>query len=281
MKVFVAGATGALGKQLVPRLVAAGHEVTGMTRSPEKVETLRDLGARAAIADALDADAVARAVAEAEPEVVVHQLTALSASLDLRHFDRDFAQTNRLRTEGTDILLSAARAVGARRFVAQSFAGWPAERSGGPIKTEDDPLDSHPPAAVRDDARGDPLPRARGHERRPDRGHRAPLRGLLRAGDLAAARPARRRARRGDPRPEVPDRRQWGRRLVVRPHRGRRRGDGDRDRARRAGGLQRRRRRPRRGARLATQRRPASSARSGRCGCRAGSAGCWPARRRR
>ena len=149
MKVFVAGATGALGKQLVPRLVAAGHEVTGMTRSPQKIETLHDLGARAAVADALDADAVAQAVAEAEPEVIVHQLTALSASLDLRHFERDFAQTNRLRTEGTDILLSAARAVGTRRFVAQSFAGWPAERSGGPVKTEDDPVDPHPPAAVR------------------------------------------------------------------------------------------------------------------------------------
>lgn len=149
MKVFVAGATGALGKQLVPRLVASGHEVTGMTRSPEKAETLRDLGARAAIADALDADAVARAVAEAEPEVVVHELTALSASIDLRHFERDFAQTNRLRTEGTDILLSAARAVGAHRFVAQSYAGWPSARTGGPVKTEDDPLDTHPPAGVR------------------------------------------------------------------------------------------------------------------------------------
>ena len=149
MKVFVAGATGALGKQLVPQLAAAGHEVTGMTRTPAKAEAVRALGASPAIADALDPEAVAAAVAKAEPEVIVHQLTALSQSLDLRHFDRDFAQTNRLRTEGTDILLSAARASGVRRFVAQSFAGWPAERSGGPIKTEDDPVDPDPPAAVR------------------------------------------------------------------------------------------------------------------------------------
>jgi len=120
-----------------------------MTRSPERAQLVRDLGAEPAIADALDPDAVGAAVSKAQPEVIVHQLTALGGSLDLRHFDREFAQTNRLRTEGTDILLSAARAVGARRFVAQSFAGWPAERTGGPIKTEDDPLDTDPPEAVR------------------------------------------------------------------------------------------------------------------------------------
>jgi len=148
MKVFVAGATGALGKQLVPRLVAGGHEVVGMTRSAERARLVQELGAEPAIADALDPDAVGAAVSAARPEVIVHQLTALAGSLDLRHFEREFAQTNRLRTEGTDILLSAARAVGARRFVAQSFAGWPAERTGGPIKTEDDPLDSDPPEAV-------------------------------------------------------------------------------------------------------------------------------------
>ncbi len=149
MKVFVAGATGALGKQLVPKLVAAGHEVVGMTRSEERAKLVRDLGAEPAIADALDPDAVGAAVSTARPEVIVHQLTALSGSLDLRHFERDFAQTNRLRTEGTDILLSAARAAGTRRFVAQSFAGWPAERTGGPVKTEEDPPDPDPPAAVR------------------------------------------------------------------------------------------------------------------------------------
>jgi nucleoside-diphosphate-sugar epimerase len=149
MKVFVAGATGALGKQLVPRLVAAGHDVVGMTRSEQRADLVRELGAEPAIADALDPDAVGAAVSAARPEVIVHQLTALSGSLDLRHMDRSFAQTNRLRTEGTDILLSAARAAGTRRFVAQSFAGWPAERTGGPVKTEDDPPDPDPPVAVR------------------------------------------------------------------------------------------------------------------------------------
>ncbi len=149
MKVLVAGATGALGKQLVPRLAAAGHEVTGMTRSESKRDALRALGAVPVVADALEPEDVARAVAEAEPEAIVHQLTALSGSLDMRHFDRDFALTNRLRTEGTDHLLAAGRAVGVERFVAQSFAGWPYERSGGSVKTEEDPLDLEPVAAMR------------------------------------------------------------------------------------------------------------------------------------
>jgi nucleoside-diphosphate-sugar epimerase len=149
MKVFVAGATGALGRALVPQLVAGGHEVVGMTRSASKQDLLRSLGARPAVADALDPDAMARAVAEAEPEVIVHQLTALSDSIDLRHMERDFAQTNRLRTEGTDHLLAAGRAVGARRFVAQSYAGWPFARTGGPVKTETEPLDPTPPAPLR------------------------------------------------------------------------------------------------------------------------------------
>ncbi|HEX2411805.1 MAG TPA: NAD(P)-dependent oxidoreductase [Solirubrobacteraceae bacterium] len=144
MKVLVAGATGALGAQLVPRLVARGHEVAGMTRSPAKRETIFAMGATPVVADALDPGSVARAVAEVEPEVIAHELTALSGELDLRHFDRSFAVTNRLRTEGTDHLLAAGRAVGIRRFVAQSFAGWPFARSGGPVKTEDDPLDPRP-----------------------------------------------------------------------------------------------------------------------------------------
>jgi nucleoside-diphosphate-sugar epimerase len=148
MKVLVAGATGALGKQLVPQLVAAGHEVVGMTRSESKVDAVRKLGATPVVADALDAEQVARAVAQAEPEVIVHQLTALS-SIDLRHFERSFETTNRLRTEGTDHLLSAGRAVGVRRFVAQSFAGWPFAREGGPVKTEDDPLDPAPADGMR------------------------------------------------------------------------------------------------------------------------------------
>jgi nucleoside-diphosphate-sugar epimerase len=141
MKILVAGATGALGKQLVPKLVARGHEVVGTTRSESKRETIFDLGATPAV--------VARVVAEAEPEVIVHELTALSGDFDLRHFERTFAETNRLRTEATDHLLAAGRAVGVKRFVAQSYAGWPAERSGGPVKTEDDPLDHTPPEAVR------------------------------------------------------------------------------------------------------------------------------------
>jgi nucleoside-diphosphate-sugar epimerase len=148
MKIFVAGATGALGRPLVTQLVQRGHEVTGMTRSESKQDLLRELGAKPVVADALDPDAVARAVAEAEPDVIVHQLTAISA-MNPRRMERDFALTNRLRTEGTDHLLAAGRAVGVKRFVAQSFAPWPYARTGGPVKTEDDPLDTTPPAQVR------------------------------------------------------------------------------------------------------------------------------------
>src|SRR5947209_20212129 len=119
MRVFVAGATGAIGTQLVPRLVAAGHEVHGMTRSESKQAMLYELGAVPVVADALDPDQVAEAVGRARPNVIVHQLTAIPASLDLRHVDRGFVPTNRLRIEGTDHLLSAGRAVGVRRFVAQ------------------------------------------------------------------------------------------------------------------------------------------------------------------
>lgn len=149
MKVFVAGATGVLGRRLVPLLVEAGHEVTGMTRAPGKVERLRRLGATPVVADALDAAGVATAVAEAAPDVVVHELTALSGSLDPRHYDRDLAATNRLRTEGTDHLLAAARAAGVPRFVAQGFAGWTLARGEGPVATEDDPPEPDPPAPFR------------------------------------------------------------------------------------------------------------------------------------
>jgi 2-alkyl-3-oxoalkanoate reductase len=147
MKVFVAGATGALGKQLVPLLVEQGHEVTGMTRTPAKQDLIRQLGARPAVADALDPEAVAQAVAQAEPDAVVHELTDLSGTF-ARNIDKSFATTNRLRTEGTDHLLAAAKASGARRFIAQSFAGWPSEPTGGPVKTEDAPLQQHPPKTV-------------------------------------------------------------------------------------------------------------------------------------
>ena len=148
MKIFVAGATGAIGRQLVPRLVRAGHEVTGMTRSESKDKALRELGATPVIADALNPDQIAQAVATAAPEVIIHQLTAIGA-LDLRHFDRDFALTNRLRTEGTDNLLSAGRAVGAKRFIAQSYWGFYA-RTGGPVKGEDEPLDPQPARETRE-----------------------------------------------------------------------------------------------------------------------------------
>jgi nucleoside-diphosphate-sugar epimerase len=145
MRVFVAGATGVIGRQLVPRLVAAGHEVVGMTRKESNRALLDELGATAVVADALDPDRVAEAVRQARPDVIVHQLTAAPARLDLRHFDRDFALTNRLRTEGTDHLLSAGQAVGVQRFVAQGVGGYAAyARTGGPVKSEDDPLDSAP-----------------------------------------------------------------------------------------------------------------------------------------
>jgi 2-alkyl-3-oxoalkanoate reductase len=154
MKVFVAGATGVLGRELVPQLVAQGHEVVGMTRTASKQDLVRSLGARPVVADALDPDAVAQAVASAQPEVIVHQLTALSGKMsmrDARHPERSSAliMTNRLRTEATDHLLAAGRAVGARRFVAQSIAVFGFARAGGPLQTEDDPLDPDPPAALR------------------------------------------------------------------------------------------------------------------------------------
>jgi nucleoside-diphosphate-sugar epimerase len=150
MRVFVAGATGAIGRQLVPRLVAAGHEVHGMTRSESKQAMLAELGAVPVVADALDPDQVAEAVARAKPDVIVHQLTSIGA-IDMRHFDRDFARTNRLRTEGTDHLLSAGQAVGVRRFVAQGVSAYGAyARTGGPIKTEEDPLDLAPAREMRE-----------------------------------------------------------------------------------------------------------------------------------
>ena len=148
MRVFVAGATGAIGKQLVPRLVAAGHEVIGMTRSESKQAKLSELGATPVVADALDPDQVAEAVARAMPDVIVHQLTAIGP-LDLRHFDRDFALTNRLRTDGTDYLLSAGQAIGVRRFVAQSNCVVYA-RTGGAVKTEEEERDASPAREMRE-----------------------------------------------------------------------------------------------------------------------------------
>jgi 2-alkyl-3-oxoalkanoate reductase len=145
MKIFVAGASGVLGRQLVPLLADAGHEVVGTTTSPRKLETLRALGAQPVVLDVLDSEAVGRAISEAEPEVVVHEATALSGiGGSFRKFDETFAQTNRLRSEGTDNLLAAALAVGARKLVAQSYAGWTFAREGAAVKDEDAALDSAP-----------------------------------------------------------------------------------------------------------------------------------------
>jgi nucleoside-diphosphate-sugar epimerase len=148
MNVFLAGATGAIGQQLVPRLVAAGHRVHGMTRSASKASMLEALGAVPVVADALDPDQVTAAVGSAKPEVIIHELTAIG-SIDPRHLDRDFGVTNRLRTEGTDHLLSAGQAAGVRRFIAQSYGSWWYVRTGGPVKTEEDPLDPTPAREMR------------------------------------------------------------------------------------------------------------------------------------
>jgi nucleoside-diphosphate-sugar epimerase len=150
MRVFVTGATGALGQHLVPGLVAAGHEVTATTRTPGKAGQLRAAGAAPAVVDGLDRAAVLAAVRAAAPEVIVHQMTALADMRSLRNTDRVFAATNELRTRGTDNLLAAAAEAGTRRVIAQSYTGWTNERSGGPVKTEDDPFDSRlVPSAAR------------------------------------------------------------------------------------------------------------------------------------
>src|SRR6185369_4189789 len=150
MKIFVAGATGAIGRRLVPLLVRAGHVVTGTTRRPDKVMSIHLSGATPVLVDALNQNEVLEAVRQAAPDVIIHQLTAIPSTFNLRRFDQEFALTNRLRTEGTDHLLAAARAVGCRRFIAQSYTGWPYERTGGWIKTENDPLLSSPEPAFRD-----------------------------------------------------------------------------------------------------------------------------------
>lgn len=149
MRVFVAGASGVVGRRLIPVLVRAGHSVVGMTRSPARTDAVRAAGAVPVVADALDKEAVMEAVLRAAPEVLVHQLTAIPPESSFRTFDRDFALTNRLRTEGVDCLLAAARSAGARRFVAQSFAGWPYAREGSLVKSEADSLDPNPPASFR------------------------------------------------------------------------------------------------------------------------------------
>src|SRR6185312_11058005 len=149
MRILLAGATGAVGRSLLPLLVAAGHQVAGTTRAAEKTDLIRRLGGEPLVMDGLDGASVQRAVRSARPDAVIHQMTGLAGMSDLRNFDRTFAVTNRLRTEGTDRLLSAAGDAGVTRFIAQSFCGWPFARAGGPVKTESDPLDSTPPRALR------------------------------------------------------------------------------------------------------------------------------------
>jgi len=144
MKVFVAGANGAVGKPLVSQLIAHGYDVVAMTRSPKASDALRALGAEPIVADAFDRAALIEAVTRAAPEVVIHELTALTNAKDYKHFDDEFAMTNRLRTEGTDNLLAAAQAAGARRFIIQSYGNWNYARSGSMVKSEDDPLDPTP-----------------------------------------------------------------------------------------------------------------------------------------
>jgi 2-alkyl-3-oxoalkanoate reductase len=148
--VFVAGATGAIGIRLVPRLVARGHEVIGTSRSMDRAQRLHALGAEPVALDVLDRRAVREAVLNAKPDAITHQATALTGLSDFKHFDRSFHQTNLLRTEGTDALLDAAREAGVSRFVAQSFAPYRYAREGGPVKTEEDRLDPTPVPAMRE-----------------------------------------------------------------------------------------------------------------------------------
>ena len=222
MRVFVAGATGAIGSPLVTSLIRRGHTVIGTTRYVERARTLEAAGTTPTLMDALDPISVKDAVAEAEPDLIVHELTAIPPEANLRRFEQAFAQTNRLRTEGTDHLIAATEAVAVRRFVTQSFAAWPYARRGSWVKTEDDPLDDDPPAQVRrtvDAAGGD---RARGGTGRTGRlqrhgrraGGGAGLASCVRRRDrrLAPASrsrmarpPVRRRAQRDDD-----DRTAWG-----------------------------------------------------------------------
>jgi len=145
MKIFVTGGTGAIGKFLLPQLLDKGHEVVALTRSPDKAVLIEQVGASAVIADPLDKQQLTAAVRRAEPEVIIHQLSALKDAGNFRKFDQEYALTNRFRTEVTDTLLAAARTIGTRRFIAQSYCGWPYAKKGGPIKTEEDPLDPKPP----------------------------------------------------------------------------------------------------------------------------------------
>lgn len=150
MRIFVAGASGALGSRLVPQLIDAGHEVTGTHSRPTSAALLERLGATPVRLDLRDRAAVRKTVLAAKPDAIVHQATALADAKWGRNFDRTFAETNELRTQGTDALLAAAWEAGTPRFVAQSFASFRCERDGDPVKTEDAPLDPSPPANARE-----------------------------------------------------------------------------------------------------------------------------------
>ena len=149
MRILVAGATGAIGLELVPQLITAGHTVIGTTRTAAKTEIIRRMGAEPVIADGLDAPVIRAAVIAAKPDIIINQMTDLADVTDLRHFDRAFATTNRLRTQGTDFLLAAAREAGVKRFIAQSFCGWTYGRGGEAVKTEAAALDPDPPEELR------------------------------------------------------------------------------------------------------------------------------------
>ena len=185
MRVFVAGASGAIGRHLVPQLIEKGHEVIGTYKSAGNADRLRALGAKPVALDLLDANAVRKAVLAAEPDAIVHQATALADLKDFKHFDRSFALTNRLRTEGTDALLAAAREAGVRRIVAQSYASIRYIRAGGPVKTEDDPARVRAPARDARNLRGNGLPRRLSDAGRRDR---SPLRHVLRRRQRRVAR---------------------------------------------------------------------------------------------
>ena len=265
MNIFLAGATGAVGRTLIPKLIERGHTVTGTTRSPDKAGALRALGATPVVVDGLDREGVINAVKAVDPDIVVHQMTALSNLDDLRHFEQTFAMTNRLRTEGTDNILAAAREVGALPIV-QSFAGWPYEPAGDMVKDRGRAADDQPAKAVAHLDRGDPPHRDGRAGRRRDG---AALRRVLRAWHRARAgwRPVG-----DDPRPQVPDRRRRRRHVVAVPHRGRRVGHAGRDRAPRSRrDLQHLRRRTRTRARVPARDRDDRGAPSHRVTSRAGS----------
>jgi len=150
MRIFVAGGTGVIGRSLLPRLLEEGHDLVALVRSPGKAKALEDIGAKTTLADPLDKEALTAAIRAAEPEVIIHELTALANVTDLKNFDRQFSLTNRFRTEVTDTMINAARELGTRRFIVQSYCGWPYAREGEAVKTEEDALDPNPPASFRE-----------------------------------------------------------------------------------------------------------------------------------